>query len=764
MLQWVVAGLTAGALVGPVQDHGRQGDFAEAAREYGVPVSVLLGVSYLQSRWDSHAGRPSTDGGYGPMHLVDLETAARPEGRDGHAGHGGQSGHHGHGSGDARGDGARPAPERSATAPDRDAGGRDGRAPAGGSADGSARGAAGGSADGPAGGPAGGPAPWESEVTGPSLRRAARLTGLPAERLRTDPAANIRGGAALLAAYQPHPTDDPAGWYQAVVRYSGARDPFTARSFADEVFTVIREGAARRTDDGFAVRLAAAPGLRPPAVPPLRRAQPAECPATLACEWMPAAYRRTGGGDYGNHDRIAGERRVDYIVIHDTEGSYDGIKSMVADPDYVSWHYTVRSRDGHVAQHVRTNDVAWHAGNWDVNTRSIGVEHEGYLAKGGAWYTEAMYRASARLVRHLADLHDIPLDRAHILGHDNVPGTTPETLPGMHDDPGPYWDWAHYFDLMGSPLHADGRSQEDLDAARRYAAPPASRTQARHNPAEHTAAEHTAAERNPAEHNPAERTAAERNPAGRNPASHAPASRGAGETRAGEAGRRAAAATKSRAGRADGDTTASVVILPDYGTNQPAFTGCVKARPTRACEPHGASTVWLRTEPREDAPLVDDVGKRVGKPSTSSVYDHSARVSTGQRFAVAGTRGDWTAIWYLGRKAWFHNPPQNPTAVPADGPLVMPLKDEVEVYGRAFPGRPAYRGTGVDFQERIPLPYVIRPGQAYALGHTVRSSYLSAGSYDPGRHVTVTGRQRYHQIQLGHRVMYVKARDVRVVR
>jgi hypothetical protein len=24
----------------------------------------------------------------------------------------------------------------------------------------------------------------------------------------------------------------------------------------------------------------------------------------------------------------------------------------------------------------------------------------------------------------------------------------------MHTDPGPYWDWAHYFQLMGAPLQA----------------------------------------------------------------------------------------------------------------------------------------------------------------------------------------------------------------------------------------------------------------------------------------------------------------------
>ncbi|MEU8246790.1 N-acetylmuramoyl-L-alanine amidase [Nonomuraea sp. NPDC048916] len=582
MLLWVIAGLAVSALAGPSQP-GRQAEFAEAARAYGVPVSVLLGVSYLESRWDVNAGEPSTGGGYGPMHLVDT-------------------------------DAARPVPDEVAAA----------------------------------GVPAR-PAPGEA-----TLRQAARLTGLPVARLRTDPAANIRGGAAVLASYQGRRSSDPADWHDAITRYSGSRD------FADEVFAVIREGAARRTDDGFPVRLEPKPGLRPdPPPPPARQA---ECPASLACEWMPAAHRRTGGG-YGNHDRLDGERRIDYIVIHDTEGAYDGLPKLVHDPDYVSWHYTVRSRDGHVAQHVRTQDIAWHAGNWDVNTRSIGIEHEGYLAKGGTWYTEAMYRASAKLVSYLAARHDIPIDRAHIFGHDTVPGTTPESLPGMHEDPGPYWDWAHYFDLMGSPIEG-----------------------------------------------------------------------------------------------ARGGT--SVIIRPDYETHLPRFTGCSKT----GCEPHGASTVWLRTEPRADAPLIDDIGKRVGRPSTHSVYDHSARASTGQRFAVAGTSGDWTAIWYLGQKAWFRNPPDRPTAVPARGPLVTPINGRVRVYGRAYPERSAYRGTRAAYQQEIPLQYVIRPGQYYSLGLTLPGSYLATGSLTPARHVRVEGTQRFHQIQLGHRIAFVMAKDVRVIR
>ncbi|MGW1934381.1 hypothetical protein ACWCPG_34635, partial [Streptomyces sp. NPDC001919] len=70
-----------------------QDQFARAASRHGVPESVLLAVSYLQSRWDAHGGAPSVSGGYGPMHLTDAVTAlteAPP--------------HHSEGTEDARGD------------------------------------------------------------------------------------------------------------------------------------------------------------------------------------------------------------------------------------------------------------------------------------------------------------------------------------------------------------------------------------------------------------------------------------------------------------------------------------------------------------------------------------------------------------------------------------------------------------------------------------------------------------------------------------
>src|SRR5690606_32137665 len=82
---------------------------------------------------------------------------------------------------------------------------------------------------------------------------------------------------------------------------------------------------------------------------------------------------------------------------------------------------------------------------------SIGLEHEGWAGTSG-WFTEVMYQSSAELVRYLAEKYDVPLDRAHVIGHDQIPGILPGSTQSVHWDPGPYWDWDHYFELLGAPI------------------------------------------------------------------------------------------------------------------------------------------------------------------------------------------------------------------------------------------------------------------------------------------------------------------------
>jgi hypothetical protein len=406
----------AGCLDGP---RDRQAVFARAAVTQGVPDEVLLGVSYLESRWDDHGAAPSTSGGYGPMHLTDVQ--------------GGEAG----GAVSGKGEAADAGKGETAGAP--------GRAPA-------VAGAA------------------LSRATSASvdasslhtLQAAADLTGLSAQRLREDDVANICGGAALLASYRPQ---GASGWSEAVARYSGAADEATALRFAREVFDTIAKGQSRLTNDGYRVVLPSHPAAHVDAAAVSRMgldrdttATP-DCPATLECASVPAPYEQYGDGpgDYGNHD-LANRPRdldIDYIVIHDTEASWDTTLELVTDPTYLAWHYSLRSSDGHIANHLDNSDVGWHAGNWYVNMHSIGLEHEGYAATGAQWYTESLYRTSAALVRYLAGKYHVPLDRAHIIGHDQVPGILPANVRGMHWDPGPYWDWEHYFDLLGAPIGAD---------------------------------------------------------------------------------------------------------------------------------------------------------------------------------------------------------------------------------------------------------------------------------------------------------------------
>jgi N-acetyl-anhydromuramyl-L-alanine amidase AmpD len=106
----------------------------------------------------------------------------------------------------------------------------------------------------------------------------------------------------------------------------------------------------------------------------------------------------------------------------------------------VSAHYVVRSGDGFVAQCVRERDIAWHAGNWDHNTRSIGIEHEGWSTQP-SYFTHTMYERSARLTAGICDRYGLPKDRAHIIGHHEVPGSD-------HTDPGAHWDWVRYIRLV----------------------------------------------------------------------------------------------------------------------------------------------------------------------------------------------------------------------------------------------------------------------------------------------------------------------------
>jgi N-acetyl-anhydromuramyl-L-alanine amidase AmpD len=148
---------------------------------------------------------------------------------------------------------------------------------------------------------------------------------------------------------------------------------------------------------------------------------------------------------------------IDKIIVHVTQGSWSGALNWFNTKDQfgpgtygVSAHYTVRSSDGVIGQSVHEKDIAQHAGNWEYNRTSIGIEHEGYVSDP-SWFTDEMYRSSARLSAYLVKKYRIPLDRGHIIGHHEVPDPyNPGSYGGAgnHTDPGDYWDWDRYMSLV----------------------------------------------------------------------------------------------------------------------------------------------------------------------------------------------------------------------------------------------------------------------------------------------------------------------------
>jgi hypothetical protein len=178
-----------------------------------------------------------------------------------------------------------------------------------------------------------------------------------------------------------------------------------------------------------------------------------------------------------------------------------------------------------------------------------------------------------------------------------------------------------------------------------------------------------------------------------------------------------------------------VTIAPKFSSNLQLVTPmCDPDHPEVPCPDfvplQPSNFVPLHTAPSLDAPLVADPSlvklEAVTGFGTSQINDWGDTAVTGQKFAVAETRGDWTAIYFSGQKAWFYNP-KGANSLPASGTLVTPRPGlaSIPVYGVAGGG--------------AALPYTIPAGQSYVVGDRVGDFY---------------------EIFFNHRVAYVSAADV----
>lgn len=109
----------------------------------------------------------------------------------------------------------------------------------------------------------------------------------------------------------------------------------------------------------------------------------------------------------------------------------------------VSAHCLI-DRGGRVTQFVSFTDRAWHAGassfvgRDNCNDFSIGIELEGADDQP---YTVDQYTSLAAVTRLLMARYPA-LQERRIVGHSTI-------APGRKTDPGPSFDWPHYFALLG---------------------------------------------------------------------------------------------------------------------------------------------------------------------------------------------------------------------------------------------------------------------------------------------------------------------------
>jgi N-acetyl-anhydromuramyl-L-alanine amidase AmpD len=306
-----------------------------------------------------------------------------------------------------------------------------------------------------------------------TLAMAAALTGETEQALASDTELATRAGAQVVAALGA--TASPDTWPAALAALSGLSDD-DARAYAARVLATLHDGGAFAARGGEVVAIAPHAEVEVPAVPARRTAAPDTATDFPGATWYP-----TDCTNKCDTDRPLGNAAVDTIVIHDTEGDWDASVATLQYQSGVSVHYLVDADGSRVAQFLPETDTAWHAGNYFYNETSIGIEHVGYAADT-AGYAPALYATSEALVVDIASRWAVPLDRAHVVGHYQVPdGDTiaEDAAPcadalasceadpdyggaSNHRDPGLYWDWDGYLaaiaaaELQAAPPVATG--------------------------------------------------------------------------------------------------------------------------------------------------------------------------------------------------------------------------------------------------------------------------------------------------------------------
>lgn len=326
-----------------------------------------------------------------------------------------------------------------------------------------------------------------------TLSQAADALGVDVEKVRDDPRSNILAGAALLQRYVDELGLDAVsyeGLVPALHLFSGlpqAQSKTGRYALDSHAFDVLLALDRGHDDAGIVFSSKAidfskafAPETLQTLNAPFIRMDPANDILHIPGYRLDNTNQVIEEDPEDSEPRAASKAAVDYpgaiwvtspnfstrslsisaVTIHTTQGSYAGAISWFQNVDsQVSAHYVLRSSDGQITQMVQEVKKAWHVGS--ENSYTVGIEHEGWVSNS-SWYTAAMYNSSSALTEDICDDNGIDPTTAYsgaahsgvtllsstykIKGHQHYPNSS-------HTDPGIYWDWADYYDLVngGTP-------------------------------------------------------------------------------------------------------------------------------------------------------------------------------------------------------------------------------------------------------------------------------------------------------------------------
>jgi N-acetyl-anhydromuramyl-L-alanine amidase AmpD len=302
-----------------------------------------------------------------------------------------------------------------------------------------------------------------------TLALGAKLVGRSERALQTDTQLGTKAGVEVLASLGPAGSSHLVDWKDAVARLSGLAPGWQTERYVSQVYGILRFGGTFTARDGERVHIAPHTDIPPSLLiaPPPRHSAAADFPGSI---WF-----QTDCTGKCTTNRPDGNSSVDTIVIHDTEGGWNASVATLQYDSGKSVHYIIDADGSRWGQFVPETYTAWHAGNWCFNKHSIGIEHVGY-ASNKSGYSTALYKKSAEMVKSIVSRWpNIKIDRDHIVGHYQIPNgnniseCSPPCSLGLdacessanyggsahHTDPGYYWQWCQYMELLGSSCHCN---------------------------------------------------------------------------------------------------------------------------------------------------------------------------------------------------------------------------------------------------------------------------------------------------------------------